>query len=76
MAGTASEVDLPLHAGIGLVAECRRGFFAKLTTRRLQCGVFCSVVELQAAINRFLAELAPPRDPSGGQRIHTKFLPP
>jgi hypothetical protein len=56
MAGTASEVDLPLHAGIGLLAECRRGFFAKLTTRRLQCGVFCSVVELQAAINRFLAE--------------------
>src|SRR6267154_2555744 len=32
------------------------GFFAKLTKRRLQRGVFCSVVELQAAINRFLAE--------------------
>jgi len=32
------------------------GFFAKLTKRRLQRGVFGSVVELQAAINRFLAE--------------------
>jgi transposase len=37
------------------------GFFAKLAKRRLKRGVFCSVVELQAAINRFLTEanLAP-----------------
>jgi transposase len=32
------------------------GLFAKLTKRRLKRGVFCSIVELQAAINRFLAE--------------------
>jgi transposase len=32
------------------------GFFAKLTRRRLKRGVFHSVVDLQAAINRFLAE--------------------
>jgi transposase len=32
------------------------GFFAKLTRRRLKRGVFGSVVELQAAIDRFLAE--------------------
>jgi transposase len=32
------------------------GFFAKLTRRRLKRGVFRSIVELQAAINRFLAE--------------------
>jgi transposase len=32
------------------------GFFAKLTRRRLNRGVFRSIVELQAAINRFLAE--------------------
>ena len=32
------------------------GYFAKLTKRRLQRGVFRSVVELQAAIKRFLAE--------------------
>jgi len=30
------------------------GFFAKLTKRRLKRGVFHSLVELQAAINRFL----------------------
>jgi transposase len=37
------------------------GFFAKLAKRRLKRGVFCSVVELEAAINRFLtqANLAP-----------------
>jgi transposase len=32
------------------------GFFAKLTKRRLQRGVFHSLVALQAAINRFLEE--------------------
>jgi len=32
------------------------GFFAKLTRRRLKHGVFCSVVDLQAAINRFIKE--------------------
>src|SRR6187402_1734908 len=32
------------------------GFFAKLTGRRLKRGVFGSIVEHQAAINRFLAE--------------------
>jgi len=32
------------------------GFFAKLTNRRLKRGVFASIVELQATINRFLAE--------------------
>ncbi len=32
------------------------GFFAILTQRRLKHGVFRSVVDLQAAINRFLEE--------------------
>ena len=32
------------------------GYFAKLTRRRLKRGVFRSIVDLQAAINRFLAE--------------------
>ena len=32
------------------------GFFAKLTRRRLKHGVFHSVVDLQAAINRFIIE--------------------
>jgi transposase len=32
------------------------GFFAKLSKRRLKRGVFRSIVDLQAAINRFIAE--------------------
>ena len=32
------------------------GFFAKLTRRRLKHGVFRCLVDLQAAINRFIAE--------------------
>src|SRR5579872_1839130 len=32
------------------------GFFAKLTRQRLQRGVFRSVVDLQLAINRFVAD--------------------
>ncbi|RME99520.1 MAG: IS630 family transposase [Alphaproteobacteria bacterium] len=32
------------------------GFFAKLSKRRLKRGVFRSIIELQAAINRFIAE--------------------
>ena len=32
------------------------GFFAKLVRRRLRRGAFLSVVDLQAAINRFIAE--------------------
>src|SRR6266852_3122416 len=32
------------------------GFFAKLAKCRLKRGVFCSIVDLQAAINRFLRE--------------------
>ena len=32
------------------------GFFAKLTNRCLKRGVFHSLVDLQAAINRYLAE--------------------
>ena len=56
MAATPSKVPSPLHADLGLLAQCRRGLLAKLTKRRLKRGVFHSIVELQAAINRFLAE--------------------
>jgi transposase len=37
-------------------ANAVEGLFAKLTRHRLKRGVFASIVELQAAINRFLAE--------------------
>jgi hypothetical protein len=32
------------------------GSFSALTRRRLKRGVFCSLVDLQAAINRYVAE--------------------
>jgi transposase len=37
-------------------ANAVEGFFATLTRRRLQRGVFRSLVDLQAAINRHLGE--------------------
>jgi len=40
------------------------GFFAKLAKRRLKRGVFRSVLQLQAAIHRFLAEATATRGPS------------
>ena len=49
-------LDLPLHPDLGSWLNAVEGFFAKLTRRRLQRGVFHSLVDLQAAINRYLAE--------------------
>src|SRR5436309_4946917 len=37
-------------------ANAVEGLFAKLTRHRLKRGVFTSIVELQAAINRFITE--------------------
>ena len=37
-------------------ANAVEGLFAKLTRHRLKRGVFTSIVELQAAISRFIAE--------------------
>ncbi len=42
------------------------GFFAKLTRQRLKRGVFKGIVDLQAAINRFLAETNDNPSPSPG----------
>ena len=53
------------------------GFFAKLTRRRLKRGVFHSVVDLQAAINRFVREHnAENPNPSSGKPIPTTSSPP
>jgi hypothetical protein len=56
MAGPASSLDVPLHAHIGIWLNAVEGFFAKLTKRRLKRGLFLSVLNLQAAINRFIVE--------------------
>jgi hypothetical protein len=54
MGRPACPLDLPLHTNLGMNAV--EGFFAKLTNRRLKRGIFRSVCDLQAAINRFLEE--------------------
>ena len=52
------------------------GYFAKLAKRRLLRGVFRSVIELQAAIKRFLAETNADPKPFSGQRTPTRSSPP
>jgi transposase len=51
-------------------ANAVEGWFAKLTRQRLKRGVFTSIVELQTAINRFIAEAneayAPRPEPAAG----------
>ena len=61
MAGPTPPLDLPLHSDLRILAQCGRDnavetFFAKLTRRRLIRGVFRSVDDLKAAINRFVLE--------------------
>ena len=50
-------------------------FFATLTKRRLKRGVFRSVADLRAAINRFLEEYNQHSKPSLGPPIQTKSSP-
>ena len=52
------------------------GFFAILTKRRLKRGVFKSIVDLQAAINRFLVDTTKPPSRSLGPRTPKKSSPP
>ena len=54
--GDGSPLDVPLHPNLGSWLNAVEGFFAKLTRRHLQRGVFRFLVDLQVAINRFLAE--------------------
>ena len=56
MAAAPSTLHLPLHPDFLLLGQCVEGLFAKLTRHRLKRGVFTSIVELQAAISRFIAE--------------------
>jgi hypothetical protein len=56
LAQAASTLHLPLHPDLLLLGHAVEGLFAKLTRQRLKPGVFTSIVDLQAAINRFIAE--------------------
>src|SRR3981081_2236975 len=62
--GISLTVTPPIRRHLKAVAANRnspqkhvwRGYFAKLSKQRLKRGVFRSVVDLQEAINRYLAE--------------------
>jgi hypothetical protein len=56
LAGSASPLPLSLHPDLGPLAQRGRRPFAKLSRRHLKRSTFCSIRDLQAAINRFLAE--------------------
>ena len=56
LARPPSALDLPLHADLVLVAERRRELLLDAHPAAAQRGVFRSIVDLQAAINRFVAE--------------------
>ncbi len=56
LAHPASALDVSLHAHFMLLGQCGREFLRLAHSARLQRGVFCSVVDLQAAINRYLGD--------------------
>jgi hypothetical protein len=56
LARPAPALSLPLHAHLGLLAQRGRDLLSALTRKRLKRGAFRSLVDLQAAINRYLAE--------------------
>ncbi len=57
LTGPLAQLAIPNTLHDSLMARLERlGFFATLTKRRLKRGVFRSIVDLQAAINRYLDE--------------------
>ena len=56
MAGASSALGLPFHPNVASWLNVVNGFFGILTKRRLKCCVFRSLINLQAAINRFLED--------------------
>ena len=56
MARPPSPLGVPLHPDRGSWLNAVETFFSTLTRRRLKRGAFRSVVDLQAAINRYIAE--------------------
>jgi hypothetical protein len=76
LARQARALRLPLHANFMLLAQCCRRLRRQAVQAPLRRGVFRSVLDLQAAINRFLAETNANRSPSHGPQTPTKSSPP
>jgi len=56
VARPAPALGVPLHPTSGSWLNAVETFFSALTRRRLRRGSFHSIVDLQAAINRYIAE--------------------
>ena len=54
LARPPSALGVPFHPDSGSWLDADENFFAALTRRRLRRGVFRSIADLQAAINRYL----------------------
>ena len=48
-------MDVPFHADLLLLAQCRGRLLLKLTRQSLKRGVFRSVDDLESAITRYIA---------------------
>src|SRR6266702_3674553 len=75
---TTSAMDLPLHRQPRPVGSTPSKAFSPCSTkRRLKRGVFKGVVDLQAAINRFVIDTTTSSpNPSSGPPAQTKSSPP
>jgi hypothetical protein len=56
LVGAPSALDLPLHPDLGLLAQRRRALLFQNDAATHPPGVFRSIVDLQAAINAYLAK--------------------
>ena len=56
MAIRSSALDLPLHPTSASWLNAVENFFSKMTRQRIRRGVFRSIVDLQCAINAYVAQ--------------------
>jgi len=66
-------LHFPLHPDFLLLGHAVDSLLASLTRQRLKRGVFTSIVELQAPINRLTAETNDKYKPLSGRNPPTSF---
>jgi len=67
MAGLASPLDVPLRPDLSILAQRGRKLLRQVhAPASLKRGVFRSIIDLQVAINRFVAETKLIPNPSSG----------
>ena len=79
LAQAASTLHLPLHSDLLLLGQCGRRPVRQThppAAQRLRRGVFTSIVDLQAAINRFIAKTNDKPEPSAWTKSADATPPP